>query len=58
MNGDTYCILFSKIQHFAEETARQDKSTLREEIHQRVEEVLPTKRRVVYSKMRGKSHAQ
>lgn len=34
---------------------RRDKSALREEIHQREEEVFSTKRRVAYLKIKGES---
>jgi len=56
--NDTYYILFSKIQYFAEETVHRDKNALRKEIQQRAEEVFPAKRRGAYLKMRGESNAQ
>jgi len=43
--NDTYYVLFSKIQYLTEETVHRDKNALRKEIHQRAEEVFPTKRR-------------
>jgi len=56
--NDTYYVLFSKIQYFAEETVHRDKNALRKEIHQRAEEVFPAKRRKAYLKMRRESNAK